>query len=85
MKAPLNTLAIHSTHAPLSHSLAVFFTPLAQHARTFIAQRRQDLTTWNQRRRTRLALRELDNNALKDIGVSRAEALNEANKPFWKG
>ena len=85
MKAPHNALSIHSTPVSLSHSLAVFFTPLAQHVCTFFAQRRQDLTTSNQRRRTRLALRELDNNALKDIGVSRAEALNEANKPFWKG
>lgn len=37
-----------------------------------------------QRRRTRCQLLTLDQYALKDIGVSRAEALCEANKPFWE-
>lgn len=37
-----------------------------------------------QRRRTRRQLLTLDQYALKDIGISRSEALFEANKPFWK-
>jgi uncharacterized protein YjiS (DUF1127 family) len=35
------------------------------------------------RHRTRRWLAELDGHALKDIGVSYAEAEAEANKPFW--
>ncbi len=35
------------------------------------------------RHRTRRRLAELDAYALKDIGVSYAEAEAEANKPFW--
>jgi len=35
------------------------------------------------RHRTRRYLAELDAHALKDIGVSYAEAEAEANKPFW--
>lgn len=36
-----------------------------------------------QRRRSRLALLEMSDDQLKDIGVSRAEAYCEANRPFW--
>jgi uncharacterized protein YjiS (DUF1127 family) len=36
-----------------------------------------------ERRRQRQALSELDDHHLKDIGLSRAEALAEARKPFW--
>ncbi|WP_432474080.1 DUF1127 domain-containing protein [Amphritea sp. HPY] len=35
--------------------------------------------------RSRRQLLTLDNRALKDIGISRAEALAEAGKPAWKG
>lgn len=37
-----------------------------------------------QRRRTRMALQELSDHELKDIGISRADAFREAAKPFWK-
>jgi uncharacterized protein YjiS (DUF1127 family) len=36
------------------------------------------------RRRQRLALAELDERLLADIGVSRTQARNEADKPFWR-
>lgn len=34
--------------------------------------------------RQRKQLAQLPDYLLKDIGVSRADALHEANKPFWK-
>jgi len=37
-----------------------------------------------ERRRQRRALGALDGRLLADIGVSRAEALHESTKPFWK-
>ena len=40
-------------------------------------------TMW-QRHRSRQRIAELDAQALKDIGVSFAEAETEANKPFWR-
>ena len=36
-----------------------------------------------ERRRSRLALMELGDAQLKDIGISRSEAFREANRPFW--
>ena len=38
---------------------------------------------WNQRSRQRIALRDLDAVQLRDIGISREDALREAAKPFW--
>lgn len=37
-----------------------------------------------QRRRTRQALLTLTSSELKDIGLTRADALNEGLKPFWR-
>jgi uncharacterized protein YjiS (DUF1127 family) len=39
---------------------------------------------WNHRQSTRKALLEMSDHLLKDIGISRAEALREGSKPFWK-
>lgn len=46
------------------------------------------LVTWfrdaAQRRHTRRLLAQLDNRELHDIGISRGDALIEAQKPFWR-
>ena len=39
---------------------------------------------WMARIRQRRQLVELDDRTLRDIGVSRDEALREAAKPFWR-
>ena len=39
--------------------------------------------TWAERRRTRISLRHLDDHLLKDVGISRHEALKESRLPFW--
>jgi uncharacterized protein YjiS (DUF1127 family) len=41
---------------------------------------------WGERRRQRLALRELadDKHFLDDLGLTREQALAEAAKPFWR-
>jgi uncharacterized protein YjiS (DUF1127 family) len=36
------------------------------------------------RQRQRRALRELDDRMLRDIGLTRDQAQDEARKPFWK-
>ncbi len=42
------------------------------------------LRTAYQRHRSRVALAQLDGHLLHDIGISFAEAENEANKRFWQ-
>jgi len=54
----------------------------------FIAGARSKVGRWFARSRERQALREIaernDFHLLKDIGVSREEALREADKAFWR-
>ena len=49
---------------------------------------RHTIAGWIARSRQRRALREIaertDDYLLKDIGVSRAEAFREGDKPFWQ-
>lgn len=42
------------------------------------------LAAWQQRIESRRHLLELDDRLLRDIGISRYDALREAAKPFWR-
>ena len=42
------------------------------------------IARWIERRRQRDALARLDDRALRDIGITRAEAARECEKPFWR-
>jgi uncharacterized protein YjiS (DUF1127 family) len=39
---------------------------------------------WPDRHHQRRALREMDDDQLRDLGVSRSEAMKESRKPFWR-
>lgn len=41
-------------------------------------------TLWSFRHESRGRLAEMDDSLLRDIGVDRVEAMQEANKPFWQ-
>ena len=41
------------------------------------------LVSWTERRRSRIALSKLDNQLLRDIGVTPEQARKEVEKPFW--
>ena len=42
------------------------------------------IISWQDRAKQRRQLMEFDDALLKDIGISRADAEREANKPFWR-
>ncbi|MGB8400462.1 DUF1127 domain-containing protein [Bradyrhizobium sp.] len=42
------------------------------------------IAIWLDRRQGRQELVSLDDRQLKDVGISREEALREAGKPFWR-
>ncbi|MEJ1337246.1 MAG: DUF1127 domain-containing protein [Candidatus Sedimenticola sp. (ex Thyasira tokunagai)] len=44
----------------------------------------EQLKCWYARHRQREQLLQMDDRALKDIGISRVDALSEGTKPFWK-
>lgn len=43
------------------------------------------VSLWRSRYQERRALKKLDDRMLNDIGITRDQALEEANKPFWVG
>jgi uncharacterized protein YjiS (DUF1127 family) len=44
----------------------------------------ETLRVWRRRLRERDQLARLDDRMLKDIGLSRAEAIHLSSKPFWR-
>ncbi len=44
----------------------------------------QRLKLWRNRASQRYQLQTLDDHTLKDIGITRIDALREASKPFWR-
>jgi uncharacterized protein YjiS (DUF1127 family) len=55
----------------------------ASGARRAIGAIVEGLLLWHDRAAERHALRNLDDLALKDMGLSRADVEREARKPFW--
>ncbi len=54
-------------------------------ALTRVADRmRRTVLVWQERSMYRRELSELDGHMLDDIGISRANAMREINKPFWR-
>ena len=53
------------------------------HGRRRIKRAVDAVLTWDERARERRHLMELSDHMLRDIGISRAEAFGEAEKPFW--
>jgi uncharacterized protein YjiS (DUF1127 family) len=49
-----------------------------------IVKGRPNMAEWIGRRAQRHALADLDDRLLRDIGKTRAEAMAEARKPFWR-
>jgi uncharacterized protein YjiS (DUF1127 family) len=80
-------MTILSLLPPLGAAEVVFCTGDARIA-SRIRRFGRSIARWIARSRQRQALREIaerdDFHLLKDIGVSREEALREADKPFWR-
>jgi uncharacterized protein YjiS (DUF1127 family) len=52
--------------------------------RSWFARSADQLLTWSERARQRRELLRFDDHLLRDVGLTRAEALAEAAKPFWR-
>ncbi len=69
----------------MATTIADFGRSLRPHAALMAGRVRRLATLWLSRRRERLALAELDDRLLRDIGVDRITARREAARPFWDG
>lgn len=70
----------HSASTPLSQRLLKVVT-----GQTFGRSKRKKslLDIWWERRSSRLRLAEMNDHLLQDIGLTREDAIKEADKPFW--
>lgn len=72
------------------HTLRETFSPLAgttsrrEAPRLSLLRAIEWIEVRIERRRSRLALMEMTDAQLRDIGVSRADAYREFDKPFWR-
>jgi uncharacterized protein YjiS (DUF1127 family) len=60
---------------------------IEHHIRSIASGARQGVTLlllWHERARQRRQLETLSDHMLRDIGLSRADVLAEATKPFWR-
>jgi uncharacterized protein YjiS (DUF1127 family) len=60
---------------------------IEHHIRSIARGTRQGVTlllVWHERARQRRQLETLSDHMLRDIGLSRADVLAEATKPFWR-
>ncbi|AAV94974.1 DUF1127 domain-containing protein [Ruegeria pomeroyi] len=71
MHSPALMLLNASPRLPLIAALAVRFAAT--------------VTKWEQNRRTRLNLGKLDDHLLRDVGLTRQAARDEAARRFWQG
>lgn len=50
----------------------------------YIGKMSERIAEWQERKTQRRQLLSLDDRALRDIGISRADAEREYRKPFWR-
>ncbi len=72
----INAISPHSRTAPSQSKGGL-------HLGTLLLAVVRRIDQMDQRRRSRIALQELSDEQLKDIGISRADAFREAARPFW--
>jgi uncharacterized protein YjiS (DUF1127 family) len=57
---------------------------IAQRASKYLQSLAKACQVWRRRSQTRRPLKALSDHQLREIGVRRAEAVVEADKPFWR-
>jgi uncharacterized protein YjiS (DUF1127 family) len=72
------------SHATIAHRRAHTHHPV-QAALGTLARAWHQYSKWSARRRSRAQLLSLGDHELQDIGISRAQAMFEHDKPFWRG
>ena len=76
-------MPINRSSSPISAHFSGPFRGTARWPLDIVLMVMETLAVWAERSRQRRALAALDERALKDIGLSRIDALRESAKPFW--
>jgi len=69
--------------AVISYGLA-YLVWMAYRVASHVARFPDTIYDWQRRARTRHQLMAMDDRLLKDMGISRYDALHEGTKPFWR-
>lgn len=72
-----------SASAALSRGLGSW-SGIGRVVTTAVTRAARTVLVWQEREFQRRALERFDEHALRDIGVSRADAVREVSKPFWR-
>lgn len=78
---------VFSPTAAARHASSSFVGAIARDGAALVGLAGRVLDTlylWQRRVEERYHLASLDDRALKDVGLSRADVLGESEKPFWK-
>ena len=59
-------------------------TSLADSSGNLISKIYKTVNTWRHRSKTRALLSGVSAHTLRDIGISKTDAMIESNKPFWE-
>ena len=86
MDAPncTHTISWHTTQPELVPSWRQWLEAGCRKAGLDLIEVLDVVAAWSQRARERRQLLTLDERMLKDIGANRADAWQEARKPFWQ-
>jgi uncharacterized protein YjiS (DUF1127 family) len=78
--------AVASLTSPVEDGLSRprYGTAARLQRRGWLAQAVDGLLAWSERSRQRRQLMQFDDHRLRDIGITRAEAIAETAKPFWR-
>ena len=71
-------------NSAIENDVPGYSAELVSRARQTLASVEQTLRTWSIRARTRRALKDLSPRLLDDVRMDRAQARQEASKPFWQ-
>ncbi|WP_425407207.1 DUF1127 domain-containing protein [Hwanghaeella sp.] len=63
---------------------AISFAPATFEASSPLTAAYRVVATWMERHEQRARLAEMDGRTLRDMGLDKVDALNEAAKPFWR-
>jgi uncharacterized protein YjiS (DUF1127 family) len=67
-----------------SLDLLNFFEGIGRWLREAVLRSIRTIRQWNRNQKTRKALLNMSNHMLKDIGLSRVDAMQEGKKAFWQ-
>ncbi len=82
MKTTQNNISIYNVNRNINGAL--FLENISAQVTKIFKRSLKKISQWNQKNSSRELLRTLPDHILRDIGISRMDALIESDKKFWQ-